>query len=131
MVVYTYTYLGCPCYWVLQNYPNRLCNDRRSFLFLLSSENFFEICVEGMKKLFLCKAKRYTMTDTKKSSSSPPSLSEKSFLKNVREVQQKSGITLDSSNEEAMKIGESKGVGAMVEHMVKGRTYSEMRSMFG
>lgn len=90
-----------------------------------------------MKILFLCKTKRYTMTDTKKSSSSPApfsetsSLLEKSFLKNVRDVHQQSGITLDSSNEKAMKIGESKGMGEMVKHMVKGRTYSEMRSMFG
>ena len=56
---------------------------------------------------------------------------EKAFLRAVRDVHKARNMTLDPNNEEAMKIGESKGMGAMVEHMVKGRTYSEMRSMFG
>jgi hypothetical protein len=60
-----------------------------------------------------------------------PRNSETAFLKAVRDVHQQSGITMDSNNEEAMKIGETAGVERMVEHMTKGRTYSEMRSMFG
>ena len=56
---------------------------------------------------------------------------EKAFLKAVRDVHKARDITLDPNNEEAMKIGENKGMDAMVEHMTKGRTYAEMRSIFG
>ena len=56
---------------------------------------------------------------------------EKAFLKAVREAHKERELTLDPKNEEAMRIGESQGMDAMVEHMVRGRTYSEMRSMFG
>ena len=56
---------------------------------------------------------------------------EKAFLRAVRGVHKARNMTLDPNNEKAMKIGESKGMDAMVEHMTKGRTYAEMRSMFG
>lgn len=56
---------------------------------------------------------------------------EQAFLKAVRGVQKARNMAMDPNNEGAMKIGESQGMDAMVAHMTKGRTYAEMRSLFG